>query len=158
MGCLWPIAGGTVLLHTVLVYIGRQQGEGADRYHQNEGAVGWALLLVRLLLFALFMSGIWDLRQRGGFRLHSFTRSFQLAGCTYFLAYPVIFMLAKAFAPYLRHTILQLGLLVMQGIAASWLSDLLLGRGAFFEVSVLSASLLPGGAGRLLPGVQAKQE
>jgi len=158
MGFLWPIAGTTVLLHIVLVYIGRQQGEAADTYHQNEGIIGWALLSVRLLLFALFMSGIWDLRQRGGFRVHSFARSFQLAGFTYFLAYPVIFMLAKALAPYLRHTILQLGLLLMQGIAASWLSDLLLGRGAFFEVSVLSASLLPGSGGRLLPGVQAKQE
>jgi len=139
------VAVAVAILHVVLVGHGKLQGEASYKYHGNEGAIGWTLLAVRLLLFAWFAVGLQSLKRKGGFRLQCFLKSFQLAGSLYFLAYPAIFVVAQLFAPYLQHPVMQIGLVAMQTASAFWLAHLFLSRGAYFEVSTLSACLLPGG-------------
>eukprot|EP00933_Yihiella_yeosuensis_P063993 TRINITY_DN67302_c0_g1_i1.p1 TRINITY_DN67302_c0_g1~~TRINITY_DN67302_c0_g1_i1.p1 ORF type:complete len:445 (+),score=59.68 TRINITY_DN67302_c0_g1_i1:148-1482(+) len=146
MDMISPIASIVFLLHVVLVAIAKLQGEQSCKYHENEGLVGWILLSIRFSLFAWFRSGVKMLRLTGGFRLAQFLKSFELAGSVYFLAFPVLFLIVQVFAPYLQHPILQTGLLAMQTASWIWLASLFVSRGSFFEVSELSASLLPGGA------------
>ncbi|CAE8596436.1 unnamed protein product, partial [Polarella glacialis] len=144
---LTPVVTVVVVVHVALVAVGKLQGEAHYKYHENEGMIGWILLSVRISLLAWFRSGIQKLRSAGGLRLQSFLQSFELAGCAYFLAYPVIFIVVQLFAPYLQHPLLQTGLLAMQTASWLWLADLFLSRGSYFQVSELSASLLPGADG-----------
>merc|ERR1719222_1191522 len=104
-----------------------------------------------MLLYLWFDRGVKMLREHGGFRLHTFLQHFHFAGSLYFLAYPLIFIGAQVFAQYLQHPIMQVGLLSMQTLTAFWLADLFLSRGSYFEVSSLSASLLPGCCGGFSP-------
>lgn len=138
------------VFHVMLVGLDKVQVDESDRHHENEGAVGWFILAARIALYAWFMVGVQALQQKGGFKLQSFLQRFQLAGSAYFLAYPVIFIVVQLFAPYLRHPLMELGLLTMQTAAAVWLADLFLSRGAYFEVSQLGSSLLPGGTGSMV--------
>jgi len=142
-----PLAAVVALLHVMLVGHGKLQGDHAEKHHENEGVVGWAILLVRVLLYVWFAAGIRVSKQSGSLRLQSFLQRFQFAGSLYFLSYPVIFLITQVFAPYLRHPVMQIGLTAMQTGAAFWLSDLFLSRGAYYEVSTLSSSLLLGVAG-----------
>jgi hypothetical protein len=137
------IAVVSLAIHAVLVSFGKLQDESACKYHENEGAVGWVLLTVRILLFAWFWMAIQASQVQGGLRLHDFFQRFRIAGSLYFLAYPILFVIVQVFAPYLQHPILQIGLLVMQTASNVWLAELFLSRGTYFKVSALSSSLLP---------------
>jgi len=141
-----PIIAVVAALHVVLVSLGKLQGEASYKYHENEGALGWALLALRLLLFAWFRGAIQSLRRSGSYKLQHFLNRFELVGSLYLLAYPVLLAVVQVFAPYLRHPILQTCLLAMQAASSVWLAGLFLSRGSYFEVSVLSLPLLPGGS------------
>eukprot|EP00928_Gymnodinium_smaydae_P028163 TRINITY_DN21552_c0_g1_i2.p1 TRINITY_DN21552_c0_g1~~TRINITY_DN21552_c0_g1_i2.p1 ORF type:complete len:449 (-),score=68.69 TRINITY_DN21552_c0_g1_i2:317-1663(-) len=143
---LAPIATVVGFAKVLLVGFGKLQGETAQTHHVNEGAVGWILLAVRVLLYVWFSSSARALAKRSGLRLQAFLLYFQVAGAVYFLAYPVIFGIVQALAPYLRHPVQQIGLVLLQTGSALWLSEMLLGRGTFYEISTLGSSLLPGGS------------
>lgn len=137
----------SLVIHVGLVSFGKMQDESACKYHENEGAIGWVLLSVRLLLLSWFVLAAQASQQEGGLRLHDFLQRFLVAGVLYFLAYPLLFVVVQVFAPYLQHPIMQIGLLTMQTASQVWLGELFLSRGTYFKVSALSASLLPGCSG-----------
>mgnify|MGYP002804066064 FL=1 len=141
---LVPVVAVVTVLHVALVATGKLQAEDF-KYHENEGLVGWILLSVRLSLFAWFRSGIQMLRASGGLKLQNFLGMFDIVGSAYFLAFPTIFVLVQALAPYLQHPVLQTTLLAIQTASWLWLADLFLSkRSHYFEISELSASMLPG--------------
>jgi hypothetical protein len=138
-----PICLGVSLLHAALVGYGKLHDDGALKYHENEGTVGWVLLSIRLVLYVWFLRAVQASQQKGGCRLQDFLQEFQVAGSVYFLSYPLIFIMVQVLAPYLQHPILQTGLLAMQTCSHVWLGGLFLSRSNYFKVSVLSSSLLP---------------
>jgi len=133
----------SLAVHAALVGFGKMQDEAASKYHKNEGAIGWVLLSVRLMLLGWFCFATQASQQEGGLRLHDFLQRFRLAGSVYFLTYPVLFVVVQMFAPYLQHPLLQIGLLIMQTASIVWLAELFLSRGTYFKLSALSCSLLP---------------
>jgi len=151
LNCLRRVAVPVALVHAGLVGHGSWQGDHSDKHHENEGAVGWMIVLVRLLLFAWFVMCARELHQQcRSFRLQGFLDRFVLAGSAYFLAFPLLYCIVQAFAPYLQHPLLHIGTASMQTCASVWLAELFLSRGDYFEVSTLSSPLLPssfGGAG-----------
>mmetsp|Transcript_87469 Transcript_87469/g.245569 ORF Transcript_87469/g.245569 Transcript_87469/m.245569 type:complete len:470 (-) Transcript_87469:133-1542(-) len=138
----------TLAGHAALVGFDKlQEGTSSRRHHENDGVVGWVILFIRLALFVWFVSAVQATQRCGGYRLREFMQQFRLAGSLYFLAYPLVFVVTQVFAPYLRHPVMQFGLLATQASADVWLTGLFLSRGAYFKVSTLSSSLLPGGVG-----------
>lgn len=144
------IACFSLVIHAGLVSFGKLQDETACKYHENEGAVGWVLLSVRLLLLAWFGFATQESLYQGGPQLQDFLYRFRVAGILYFLAYPLLFIVVQVFAPYLQHPIMQIGLFLMQSSSVVWLAHLFLSRGTYFKVSVLSNSVLPGATGTSL--------
>lgn len=143
LGFTKPIIAAVLLTHSALVGFGKLEDDASYKHHENEGVVGWAILVIRLILLTWFLRAARASQEAGGLRVSAFLRQFQLAGSVYFLAYPVLLLLVQVFAPYLRHPILQVGVLVMQLASDAWLSHLFLSRGTYFELSTLSAPLLP---------------
>lgn len=134
-------------VHAALVSFAKLQEESASKYHENEGAVGWVLLSVRLMLFVWFLFATQASQREGGPRLHDFLQRFRIVGSMYFLAYPLLYVIVQIFAAYLQHPIMQVGLLTMQTASNICLGELFLSRGTYFKVSALGSSLLPGSAG-----------
>merc|ERR1719297_462496 len=74
------VAAPVALLHAGLVGHGAWQGDHAEKHHENEGAAGWAIVAVRLLLFVWFTRSTWTLHQQcQSFRLQGFLERFRLA-------------------------------------------------------------------------------
>merc|ERR1740138_28225 len=134
-------------VHAALVSFAKLQEESASKYHENEGAIGWVLLSVRLMLFVWFLFATQASQREGGPRLQDFLQRFRIVGSMYFLAYPFLFVVVQIFAAYLQHPIMQVGLLAMQTVSNICLGELFLSRGTYFKVSALGSSLLPGSAG-----------
>jgi len=134
------------VVHVLIVGIGMAQSESSTKFHDNEGIVGYILLVMRLLLYAWF---VWAVRSTSaearGMKLQAFCRKFLAAGSIYFLSYPMILMLTKLFAPYLQFGIMAAGLMAMQIGSNVWLASLFVVKGDYFAVSTLNASSLPGG-------------
>lgn len=141
-----PLCFMVAVIHIMLVGFGKMQDDASYKYHENEGAVGWVLLCMRLLLFVWFLWAVQSTAAEGGMRLKNFARQFAVAGSLYFLAYPVIFTVTQIFAPYLQHRILSLGLMAMQMGSNMWLARLFVTKSEYFKVSTLNSSFLPGGA------------
>lgn len=144
-----PLAALILAVHAVLVAVGKLQDDASFKYHENEGNVGWTLFSIRLLLYTWFILAVQASQECGGFRLQLFLRQFKAVGSMYLLAYPLLFCFVQLLAPYLQHPVLQIGLLATQLGSNVWLANLFLKRGTYFEVSTLSSSMLPGGAGGL---------
>lgn len=142
---LTPVVAVVAVLHVLLVAVGKLQT--SCKYYENEGIVGWMLLVMRMGLLVWFRSGIKSLRHRNSTHLNNFLRLFELAGSAYFLAFPAVFVFVQVLAAYLQNPVLQTALLAVQTVAWLWLAGLFLSRGSYYEASELSASLLPGGAG-----------
>jgi len=146
-----PVATAIVaLLHVALVGLGKLQGDSHDKLHENGGSVGLALVAARLLLCTWFLVCVQELLRQHHERVElcNFLRPFRRAGCLYFLSYPAIFVLGKAFAQYLQHPVMHLGLVVMQAAATLWLSELLLSTSSLYnQVSTLRVALLPPAGG-----------
>jgi len=150
LGLTRPVAAIAMLAHSALASFGKLQDDDPNRHHDHEGALGLVIVVARLAIFAWFLCAVQASLERGGLRLRPFLQQFRLAGSLSLLAFPAFFVLAHAFAPYLRQPIMHVGLLVAQLGSDAWLASLFLSRGAYFEVSALSALLLPGcGPGKL---------
>jgi len=148
LGAVKPVAAVVALLQVALVGHCKMEGDLHNKHHQGESAAAVAILSTRVLLFAWFTVSLKALRQQSsGIKLRSFLQRFQRTGALYFLSYPGLFLVARLFAPYLRHPVMHFGLVAAQTVSALWLSDLFFARGLYFEVSTLGGSLLPGGAG-----------
>jgi len=141
-----PMCFMVAVIHIMLVGFGKIQDDASYKYHENEGAVGWVLLVMRLLLYIWFLWAVQSTAAEGGMRLQQFCRQFRVAGSLYFLAYPIIFFVTKQFASYLQHGVMSAGLMLMQMGSNLWLSSLFLRKSDYFKVSTLNSSFLPGGA------------
>merc|ERR1719401_1073568 len=126
LAALRPTALVVTALQIALVVLDWLQDKAADKHHNHDGLVGWTILAVRVILYSWFTLGVQSLRESGGLKLRAFLQRFQLAGTLYFLAYPAIFILVHAFAPYLRQPIMHVGLLTMQISSSFWLANLFL--------------------------------
>jgi len=140
-----PMSFMVGVVHIMLVGFGKIKDDAAYKYHENEGAVGWILLVIRLLLYAWFLWAVNSSANEGSAGIKRFLGQFRMVGSGYFLGYPVVFLVTKAFAPYWQHGVMATGLLSMQMGSNIWLSSMFLSRGDYFKVSTLSASDLPGG-------------
>mmetsp|Transcript_8964 Transcript_8964/g.16147 ORF Transcript_8964/g.16147 Transcript_8964/m.16147 type:complete len:437 (+) Transcript_8964:48-1358(+) len=140
-----PMCFMIAVIHIMLVGVGKVKDDASYKYHENEGVVGWLLLVLRLLLLAWFLYAVRSTSREGGMRVSMFMQKFGAAGTIYFLTYPGIFLIGRQFAPYLQHGIMSISLMLMQMASNIWLSSLFLTRGEYFKVSSLSASDLPGG-------------
>ena len=119
-------------------------GNRAERHHGHEGLVGWSIIALRVVLCIWFLLRIRLLQQRGSsLKLHCFLQRFRAAGALYLLSYPALVLTVQLFAPYWRHPVMEIGLVVVQLVSAFWLSDLFLSRGDYYEISALSSSPLP---------------
>merc|ERR1719335_1016659 len=117
------------MVHIILVGVSKTKDDASTKFHENEGAVGWIMLVIRLALFSWFVWAVRSTANEGGLRLQTFLRKFLVAGSIYFLGFPVLFMLIGVFAPYIQHKIMAAGLLVIQTCTSIWLAQLLLVRG-----------------------------
>ncbi|CAK0905791.1 unnamed protein product [Prorocentrum cordatum] len=141
---LLPMSAVVAAAHVALVLLDKLWGEASHEHHETGGALGVAMVAMRLALFARFSAGIRALVGRVSPQLQRFARLFGVAGAAYLLSHPVLFLLAQAVAPYLRHPLLQVGLQGAQAVCSLGLAALLLsGSGCFYRASTLSGPALP---------------
>lgn len=143
-----PIVFIICIVHVLLVGFGKIKDDASYKFHENEGVVGWIILTVRLALYIWFLWAVNSSSREAktSEKMQSFFRNFKSASTTYFLSYPVIFMICCVCAPYVRHYVFSIGTFCMQAMSIFWLTNLFLSRGDYFEVSTLNSSFLPGGS------------
>ena len=134
------------VLHVLLVGFGKIKDDASYKFYENEGAIGYILLVLRIMLLVWF---VWAVRETTkeatGNKLKNFLQTFLLAGSVYFLSYPLVFLITGLFVPYWRYKIMLGGAFIMRFCSYIWMLRLFLMKGDYFEVSTLKSSFLPGG-------------
>jgi hypothetical protein len=145
-----PVVFIVGVLHVLLVGFGKIKDDASYKFYENEGVVGWVLLVLRGLLLAWFIWAVKETRKEStGIKMVQFLHSFLIAGIIYFLSYPLVFVITALFVPYMRYKVMHIGSFIMRFGSYIWMARLFLKRGQYYEVSTLKASFLPGGA---IPG------
>merc|ERR1719469_931928 len=65
------------VFHVLLVTFSKVKDESSYKYHENEGVIGWILLLVRLLIYAWFLYGCRSSAAESGRALKLFLGKFR---------------------------------------------------------------------------------
>lgn len=150
-----PVVFIIAVLHVLLVGFGKIKDDASYKFYENEGAVGWILLLLRVLLLAWFAWAIKETsKESSNQKLKHFLQKFLIAGVIYFLSYPLVFIITGLFVPYVRYKIMMAGSFIMRFCSYLWMLKLFLMRGDYFEVSTLKSSFLPGG---VVPGMTKEE-
>ena len=150
-----PVVFIIAVLHVLLVGFGKIKDDASFKFYENEGAVGYILLLLRIVLLAWFCWAVKETsKEATGEKLKNFLRKFMLAGSIYFLSYPLVFLITGLVVPYWRYKIMLAGSFVMRFCSYLWMLKLFLMRGDYFEVSTLKSSFLPGG---VVPGMTKEE-
>lgn len=151
-----PVVFIIAVLHVLLVGFGKIKDDASYKFYENEGIIGWVLLVLRMLLLVWF---IWAVRETAkesnrNSKMVCFLQKFLIAGVIFFLSYPLVFVVTGLFAPYVRHKVMAIGSFLMRFGSYLWMTNLFLTRGDYFQVSTLKNSFLPGG---LIPGVTKEE-
>lgn len=143
------------VMHVLLVGFGKIKDDASYKFYENEGIVGWVLLVLRLLLLAWFIWGVKETRKESGAsKLVYFLHKFLIAGVIYFLSYPLVFVITGLFPPYMRYKVMMLGSFLMRFGSYLWMTRLFMTKGEYYEVSTLKSSFLPGG---VIPGLTKEE-
>ena len=143
------------VLHVLLVGFGKIKDDASYKFYENEGVVGWVLLVLRGLLLAWFIWAVKETRKEStGIKMVQFLHTFLIAGIIYFLSYPLVFIVTALFVPYMRYKVMHIGSFLMRFGSYIWMARLFLKRGEYYEVSTLKSSFLPGG---VIPGMTKEE-
>merc|ERR1712183_994746 len=108
------------VIHIMLVGFGKIKDDASYKFHENEGLVGWILLVMRLLLWVWFLWAVQSSAAESRRALQEFLSKFRVGGSVYFLAYPTIFLVTKCFAPYQQFPVMSIALMLMHMSSNMW--------------------------------------
>eukprot|EP00918_Siedleckia_nematoides_P094653 GHVU01207820.1.p1 GENE.GHVU01207820.1~~GHVU01207820.1.p1 ORF type:complete len:459 (+),score=44.62 GHVU01207820.1:72-1448(+) len=142
-----PVGIVVTCVHVVMVGFSNMLGDTRYQYHPLEGPVGWALVVIRFVLYAVFVYSWKQTAERSSNlpKLMTFLKKFFTVGTIYFLSIPLIHFISGVFAPYLRVTVMWNMTFLVQLSCFWYLGVLFFSKGEFFQVSERGKSFLPGG-------------
>ncbi|KAF4676979.1 hypothetical protein FOL47_003976 [Perkinsus chesapeaki] len=149
-----PIVFIIGVVHVLLVGFGKIKDDASYKFYENEGVVGYILVVIRLLLAAWFLWAVNETRKEAGMKLRYFLAKFAGLGMLYFFSYPVLFIITGLFAPYYRQKVMLIGWFGIKYAVFAWMTSMFLTRGDYFQVSTLNSSFLPGG---VRPGLDKEE-
>jgi hypothetical protein len=139
-----PIILGTVVLHLVLIGVGKVSDDAHYKSTDFEGTVGWLIIAARLLLWLWFLWNIRSLQATVKGKMNDFVVSFSLFSSLYFLALPGAVLLSFLYPPYQRNTVLAVTMIFIQMVSFWLLNELFSDKSTYFKVSTASEGVLPG--------------
>ncbi|KAJ8030977.1 hypothetical protein HOLleu_27549 [Holothuria leucospilota] len=137
VGCLAAFQGICIILEQLF-------SSSHSMYHSHQSILGILALILRTVLAILFAHYLYQVvsKERSVLR-KVFYKSFATYCFVWFLAYPVILLLAMFLAEEMQKRALVFGVTVAQSIAVIKLYRLFLSRSLYWEISALSAASLP---------------
>jgi len=149
---LVPIVAATSAFELLGVVVQVLYNDSHDAFSSRarEGLTGFGLVVVQLVLYYWFLSGVKKCISTESKQMsarHGFFLAFAFCCSLWFLSEPFLVLLSIVFSEYYRQALLCGGSLFLQTVALSLLSRLFLWRSLYFKISSLSDSVLPG-AGR----------
>lgn len=92
----------------ILVVLGKITTEDEhNKYHNFEGLLGKILVIIRALVYCVFIYGIKDTYTKSSEKIKVFLRQLTILGTIYFLALPILVLVASTIiAPYFRHIVI----------------------------------------------------
>ena len=116
-----------MFLSIVLQLINKLYDDSFMKFHDHETYAGVALLLLRLVFGVLFFWTLFNTIERerkngAGQSFLSFLMNLMIFGAAWFLAFPMIVILASFFPHYLRHFVVTSGVLLVQSVSLCVLS------------------------------------
>lgn len=98
-----PVIFILVIVNSTLTVVSHMQEDVAFKYHPQEGGVGVAICVVRIIMWGWFSWGVSTTRQAAPSKMGVFFSKFWVTGTFYFLSYPALWLIMGLFAAYLRH-------------------------------------------------------
>lgn len=139
-----PVILLVVMLHVLIVGLGRITDDSYYKFSDYEGVPGGLLVVLRVGMWGWFIYCIKDMLKSVSGKQAAFTQYFGVVVSAYFLALPVIVLISWLFVPYARHRVVTIGTWLIQVLAIAALSRLFSEKSSYYKMSTMSSSVLPG--------------
>eukprot|EP00516_Mucochytrium_quahogii_P013667 CAMPEP_0203799616 /NCGR_PEP_ID=MMETSP0100_2-20121128/10014_1 /ASSEMBLY_ACC=CAM_ASM_000210 /TAXON_ID=96639 /ORGANISM=" , Strain NY0313808BC1" /LENGTH=486 /DNA_ID=CAMNT_0050705515 /DNA_START=86 /DNA_END=1543 /DNA_ORIENTATION=- len=142
-----------VFISTILQVIHKVQADDFLTFHDYDGISGKFILIQRVLVGIMFFlsltSTIRSDEVRGQIQMEGFLKRLLFFGTIWFFAFPSLVFIAGLFAHYLRHRVVTGGVLIIQSVCLTLMSQQFLSHSSWYaKVSeVASTGMLPGAFG-----------
>ena len=139
-----PISILIITINLLIVGIGRITDDSYYKYTDYEGVPGFLLVLFRVGSCGWFIYLIKELQNNANTKLLDFLFKFAVAGSGYFLSLPLLIVFSWVLEPYIRKIVIALLINLVQILIFYFLTYLFSEKSAFYKLSTLSKSVLPG--------------
>lgn len=150
-----PVCMFVAMAHVMLILLA-YLFEQPEKFHDHETVPGYLLIGLRIILFFSMMYGV--RKTLGGYKVsssafgtlpitpakRSFLLRFTLFASLWFLALPVVTVISSICAPYVRHQVVSITVMVFQTLVLCGLAHMFLSPGEYKNVSTISGAILGG--------------
>jgi len=135
---------------TIFQIINKVQGDDFLTFHDHAGIAGKFLLIQRLIFGFWFiystLGTISSSEVQGSMQMQGFLKRLLFFGSVWFFSFPALVFIASLFAHYLQHFVITGGVLIIQNLCITLLTQQFLSNSSWYaKVSeVASTGMLPG--------------
>ncbi|OMJ87697.1 hypothetical protein SteCoe_10541 [Stentor coeruleus] len=141
---LLPICFLVVVLNIMIIGLGRITQDASNKNSDFECVPGYILIVIRILMWIWFIFNSKDLYVKASCQLENFLNRFVFVSSMYFVALPIVIIASWFLEPYRRNAFVVVGVNTVQVIVFFYLTHLFSEKSAFYKVSTISESVLPG--------------
>ena len=140
-----PISMLIIAINLIIIAIGKISDDAYDKFSDYEGFPGFFIILLRILSWVWFLFLEKELEKFAAVRLRNFLFNFMICVTIYFLSLPFIVVVSWVFEPYSRKLVIFVLNNLVQVVIFIYTQYLLSDKSEFYQISILSKSVLPMG-------------
>ncbi|CAI2370389.1 unnamed protein product [Moneuplotes crassus] len=134
-----------IMIHLLIGALTYVDDEEHHKYHDFGGVQGVILMILRLIIFGVFVYGIKDTSNSADRKQKSFLWSLTITATTYILSFPTLWIISMFMDRYVINRFITFGTYSAQAFAAYYILHQLTKKGSsYYKASHKSKTLLPG--------------
>mmetsp|Transcript_10908 Transcript_10908/g.12366 ORF Transcript_10908/g.12366 Transcript_10908/m.12366 type:complete len:415 (+) Transcript_10908:101-1345(+) len=134
-----------IMIHLLIAALTYVDDDEHHKFHDFGGVQGAILMLIRLIIFGVFIYGVRDTGKSANIKQKAFLWSLTVAASIYILSFPLLWIISMNLHRYIINRFITFGTYSAQAFAAYWILSQLTKKGSsYYKASHKSKTLLPG--------------
>jgi hypothetical protein len=140
----YPMLITVGILQLVFAGIGRVTEDTYNKFSDFDGAAGYCLIIMRVIMIFWFIYNYSECAPKLSLQAKNFFNRFAVLSLSYLISFPLLWLICTGKYDMSRHKIFTFGMLLANGLAMIILSSLFSRGSAYYKISTMSSSILPG--------------
>lgn len=133
------------MIHLLIAALTYVDDAEHHKFHDFGGLQGIVLIVIRLVIYGVFLYGIQDTKTTADRKQKEFLNNLRLSASLYILSFPVLWIISFLVEPYVINRVITFGTVMTQVFATYWILHQFTQKGtSYYKASHKSKTILPG--------------